>query len=102
MSGHARTLRILPELTDEERAMEGIHPERLRKLQELRALGRDPFAFERWDRTHSLADIRAENEKLAGATVKVAGRIHSLPVSLPRADGRIGRRPGIYLQGRAG
>lgn len=68
----------LPELTDEERAMEGIHPERLRKLQELRALGRDPFSFERWDRTHSLADIRAENEKLAGQTVRVAGRIHSL------------------------
>ena len=67
-----------PELTDEEQAMAGIHPERLRKLHELRALGRDPFAFERWDRTHSLAAIRAENERLAGKTVRVAGRIHSL------------------------
>lgn len=68
----------LIELTEEERAMAGVHPERLRKLEELRALGRDPFAHERWDRTHVLAEIRQQNAALAGQTVRVAGRVGSL------------------------
>lgn len=66
------------ELTEEERAMAGVHPERLRKLEELRAQGRDPFAHERWDRTHAVAEIRQQNAALAGQTVRVAGRVGSL------------------------
>lgn len=68
----------LTELTEEERAMAGVHPERLRKLEALRAQGRDPFAHERWDRTHALAEIRQQNIALAGQTVRVAGRVGSL------------------------
>lgn len=66
------------ELTEEERAMAGVHPERLRKLEELRAQGRDPFDHERWDRTHVLSEIRAKHDELAGKTVRVAGRVSSL------------------------
>lgn len=66
------------ELTEEERAMSAIHPDRLRKLEELRAAGRDPFAHERWDRTCVLSEIRAKHETLAGTMVTVAGRVSSL------------------------
>ena len=64
------------ELTEEEEAMGGVHPERLRKLEELRTQGRDPFVHERFERTHALAAIRAENAALTG-TVRVAGRVKS-------------------------
>ena len=54
---------------------EGIDPERLRKLNELRAEGRDPFAVERFDVTHHAAAILAGFEALDGQTVSVAGRV---------------------------
>lgn len=66
------------ERTDEEKAMDAVHPERLRKLNELRAAGKDPFDFERFDRTCTIAEIRSRHEELNGQRVKVAGRVHSL------------------------
>ena len=66
------------ELTDEERAMSAVHPDRLRKLEALRAQGRDPFAHEVWKRSCTLAEIRANHETLAGTMVSVAGRVSSL------------------------
>ena len=54
---------------------EGIDPERLRKLHELRAEGRDPFAVERFAVTHHAAAILADFETLENQTVSVAGRV---------------------------
>ncbi len=56
-------------------AFEGIDPDRLRKLNELRAEGRDPFAAERFPVTHHAADILTRFEALENETVSVAGRV---------------------------
>jgi lysyl-tRNA synthetase, class II len=64
--------------TDEEKAMDAVHPERLRKLEELRAAGKDPFEAERFERTCLIADVRTRNSALEGQRVRVAGRVHSL------------------------
>jgi lysyl-tRNA synthetase class 2 len=58
--------------------LSGIVPERLAKLNALRASGNDPFAPETYDRTHPVAAIRADFDALAGKTVRVAGRVVSL------------------------
>jgi lysyl-tRNA synthetase, class II len=55
-----------------------IDPIRLDKLERLRALGRDPFASERFDRTHALGEIREKNASLDGQSVTLAGRVCSL------------------------
>ena len=49
-----------PDIPPTEPTPEGIDPERLRKLHELRAEGRDPFAVERFPVTHHAADILAQ------------------------------------------
>ena len=65
-----------PDIPPTETAPEGIDPERLRKLHELRAEGRDPFAVERFPVTHHAADILARAlTALENQTVSVAGRI---------------------------
>ena len=64
-----------PDIPPTEPAPEGIDPERLRKLHELRAEGRDPFAVERFPVTHHAADILAQFEALENQTVSVAGRV---------------------------
>ena len=56
---------------------------RLQKLDALRAAGADPFAIERYDRSHSTAEIAAENaphwslpdEEREAVTVSLAGRL---------------------------
>lgn len=48
---------------------------RLQKLEQLRMLGLDPFAIERYDITHALQTVHDEYEQLEGKTVSVAGRI---------------------------
>jgi lysyl-tRNA synthetase class 2 len=48
---------------------------RLQKLEQLRALGLDPFAIERYDITHALQTVHDEYEQLEGKTVSLAGRI---------------------------
>jgi lysyl-tRNA synthetase class 2 len=58
-----------------EDAYEGIDPDRLRKLHELRAEGRDPFAVERFPITHPAAEILTGFETLENQTVSVAGRV---------------------------
>lgn len=65
-------------LTEEEHAMNAVHPDRLRKREALRTQGRDPFAHEVWERSCSLQAIREKHETLAGTMVKVAGRVSSL------------------------
>ena len=55
----------------------GVNPIRLEKLHALRAAGLDPFGPERFDRTHTLADIHDQYDNLATQTVSVAGRITS-------------------------
>jgi len=49
--------------------------DRLRKLERLRELGRDPFSLTRYDRTHSCAQMSEEYEQLEGKTVRLAGRV---------------------------
>ena len=50
---------------------------RLEKLAELRRMGADPFAIERYDRTHLAEDIITGFEQLEGKDVSVAGRVVS-------------------------
>ncbi len=57
---------------------EGIDPLRLEKLNELRAAGRDPFAIERFDRSHAAAFIPEHFEELENQNVTIAGRITSV------------------------
>jgi lysyl-tRNA synthetase class 2 len=68
----------LPENTETPEVSAEIDPIRLDKLNRLRALGRDPFAPERFDRTVPLASIRTEFSALDGSQVRVAGRVNSL------------------------
>jgi len=51
---------------------------RLQKLRQLREKGLDPFAVERYDRTHHLQAIHDNEEALMGETVSVAGRIFAI------------------------
>ncbi|MFN7161673.1 MAG: lysine--tRNA ligase, partial [Fimbriimonadales bacterium] len=51
---------------------------RLQKLEQLRQMGLDPFAIERYDITHAMQTIHDEYESLEGKTVSVAGRIVAL------------------------
>jgi len=51
---------------------------RLQKLEQLRALGLDPFAIERYEITHALQTVHDDYEQLEGKTVSVAGRIVAL------------------------
>lgn len=52
--------------------------DRLRKLSELKQRGIDPFAVERFDRTHVAADVLSNFEELENKDVKAAGRIVSI------------------------
>jgi len=56
----------------------GATPERLAKLEALRAAGKDPFGPETFERTHLAADIREKFDELNLKTVKVAGRVVSM------------------------
>ena len=51
--------------------------ERLRKLEELKKLGVDPYPAHT-ERTHTLADITSEFEKLEGQSVSVVGRVTNI------------------------
>jgi len=53
-----------------------LRDERLRKLEELRALGVDPYPAEA-RRTHNIGDVTAQFESLEGQTVTVVGRIQT-------------------------
>lgn len=55
-----------------------INPVRWEKLKHLRDAGIDPFAPERFDRTHPLAAVHDEYDVLENQTVRVAGRITSI------------------------
>lgn len=56
----------------------GISPVRLEKLNALRAAGLDPFAPERFDRSHPLHAVHEEFDALENQTVQIAGRIRAL------------------------
>ncbi len=49
--------------------------QRLRKLQQLRTQGADPFTITRYDRTHVAKDVVENFDDLEGQTACVAGRI---------------------------
>lgn len=53
---------------------------RLEKLQQLRAMGLDPFAVERYPITHTLETIHEVYDSLEGQTVCVAGRVVAIRV----------------------
>lgn len=55
----------------------GFGEHRLEKLNELRAKGMDPFAVERYDRTHLANDVIAHFDQLENKEVCLAGRIVS-------------------------
>jgi len=48
---------------------------RLAKLEQLRAQGCDPYAIERYERTHTAREIVEQFETLQGQTVSIAGRL---------------------------
>jgi lysyl-tRNA synthetase class 2 len=56
----------------------GQRSARLEKLKRLREIGRDPYAHERFDRTHSLRDIHEQFDQLEGTPVAIAGRLVSM------------------------
>lgn len=51
---------------------------RIDKLNALRERGIDPFAIERYDRTHTAAQVHEGLEQLSGAKVTLAGRVFSI------------------------
>jgi hypothetical protein len=53
---------------------------RLDKLRQLREAGLDPFAIEKFDRTHGAADIVNAFDTLEGTTVRTAGRVVAIRV----------------------
>jgi len=57
-----------------------LREHRLEKLQSLRQRGIDPFAAERYARTHTAEQILSDFESLEGQKVSAAGRIVSLRV----------------------
>jgi len=57
--------------------LQDYRDERLRKLDELRQLGIDPYPAQS-HRTHNAADVVAKFDELEGQTVTVAGRITSI------------------------
>ncbi len=60
--------------------IDGPDPIRLQKLADLRASGRDPFAEERFDRTHPCAEVAPNYADLEGKDVSVAGRVTNIRV----------------------
>ncbi|MHB0913751.1 MAG: lysine--tRNA ligase [Armatimonadota bacterium] len=50
---------------------------RLEKLASLRQAGKDPFAVERYERTHTAAELLDQIETLENAEVAIAGRVVS-------------------------
>jgi lysyl-tRNA synthetase class 2 len=56
----------------------GMSPVRLEKMNALRAAGLDPFAPERFDRSHSLNTVHTDFDTLENQTVQIAGRIRAL------------------------
>lgn len=72
-------------------ARSGITPERMRKLETLRAAGKDPFGPETFDRSHFVTAAREQWETLEGKTVRICGRVVSMRgnfVDLLDEDGR--------------
>lgn len=56
-----------------------IRDVRLEKLAALRELGQDPFANERFERTHTPAELKKRFDEIGGeASVRTAGRVTSL------------------------
>ncbi|NLY50117.1 MAG: lysine--tRNA ligase, partial [Firmicutes bacterium] len=51
---------------------------RRRKLDELRAAGRDPYVIDRYDFTHKAAEIVKGFDALVGQEVRIAGRLMSI------------------------
>ncbi|MEN6519560.1 MAG: lysine--tRNA ligase [Armatimonadota bacterium] len=51
---------------------------RMAKLQEMREQGMDPFAVERYERTHLAKDIISDFDQLENQTVKAAGRVTAI------------------------
>jgi len=51
---------------------------RLEKLQRLQAEGRDPFVHQRYERSHSLSELRLGFDALEGRQVRIAGRLMAL------------------------
>lgn len=57
-----------------------LREHRLKKLQSLREKGIDPFAIERYERTHTAQQIISDFEKLEEKEISIAGRIVSLRI----------------------
>lgn len=55
-----------------------IREVRLEKLQQMRDLGHDPYAIEKFDPTHTAKQLLEDFEKIGEATVRFAGRVVSL------------------------
>lgn len=60
--------------------------QRLEKLMRLKEEGRDPFRVERFDRTHTAAEIVANYDALEGQEVAVAGRVPQPPRIMGKAS----------------
>ncbi len=58
---------------------------RVSKLEALKAAGENPFAVERYDRTHLANDVRAHYDSLQGQSVRIAGRMLQPPRLMGKA-----------------
>lgn len=67
-----------------EKPLAQIREEKIRKLEELRKLGMDPFAHKKFGRSHKISELAGKfskikpDEKLPDEKVSVAGRIRSI------------------------
>src|SRR3989338_7051246 len=67
-----------------EKPLAQIREEKIRKLEELRKLGMDPFVHKKFGRSHKIGELAEKfskikpDEKLSGEKVSVAGRIRSI------------------------
>jgi lysyl-tRNA synthetase class 2 len=57
---------------------EQLYQTQLEKLKRLKESGKDPFSHTRYERTHTLAELRENFDELCGQVVSVAGRVMAL------------------------
>ncbi len=55
--------------------MDELMAQRVRKLEELRRMGMDPFQITRFDRTHTASEVHRRFDELEGKAVTLAGRL---------------------------
>jgi len=91
-NGSSKEAKLVEHLPDQE---SDLIATRMAKLEELRAMGHDPFAIERYERTHLADQILSGFESLENQTLRIAGRVVSIremgKASFAHVEDRSGR-----------